>query len=123
MTYTITPSNDKKYVILKVTGDINRRLAIKYDMEAHKIGHELGIDRYLMDLTESKNVESSVDNYEFAYKDIRDTPDIDRSARVAILVSPDDHSHDFIITVTRNSGLDVTLFIDREEAIRHLLQD
>ncbi len=123
MGYTITPSADGKYILLKITGNIDRHLAMQYNLEAHKIGQELGIDRYLVDATESRNVESSIESYEFAYKDMHDTPAIDRSARVAALVSPDDHSHDFIETVTRNSGLDMTLFTDREEAIRHLLQD
>lgn len=123
MSYTITPSDDGKYIFLKITANIDRQLAMQYILESHKMGQELGIDRYLMDATESRNVESSIQNYEFAYKDMHNTPAIDKSARVAALVSPGDHSHDFIETVTKNSGLDLTLFTDREEAIRHLLQD
>ena len=74
-----------------------------------------------MDLVESKNVDSILDDYEFAYHDMQNTPEIERSARVAMLVSPDDHSHDFILTASRNAGQDVTRFIDRREAIHYLL--
>ena len=43
-------------------------------------------------------------------------------ARVALLVSPGDHSHDFVETAARNAYLDVTLFRDKDAAVRHLLQ-
>jgi hypothetical protein len=52
-----------------------------------------------------------------------ETPEIDKTALVAVLVRPDDHSHDFVETVARNSGLRVTLFRDRERAEDHLRSD
>ena len=121
MAYSITPSDDGKYIILKVTGDFNRKLAIQYDLESHALGKSLGISRYLVDLTEARNTNTTVEDYEFAYRDMK-TPEIDRMAVVAILVSPGDHSHDFTETVTRNAGLNTKLFTDRDLAIRYLLQ-
>lgn len=121
--HTITPSSDGKYIILKVKGDYHRQLAMQNNIELNKLGKKLGTNRFLMDLTESKNVESSSEKYAFAYEDMMNAPEIDRTARVALLVSPDDHSHDFIVTVTRNAGLDVTLFTDHELAVQHLLKD
>ncbi|MFC1569303.1 hypothetical protein ACFL4L_03645 [bacterium] len=123
MAYTIHPSADGNYIVLKVTGDISRELAMQYDIEAHKLGDELGINRYLMDMTESRNVDSVMESYKFAYDDLPETSTIDKSACVALLVSPNDHSHDFIETVTRNIGLNVTLFRDRDEAVNHLLEN
>ena len=122
MGYTITPSADGKYIVLKVTGDMTRRLTMDQNLESHAMGKRLGINRYLVDVTESRNVESVIDNYRFAYEDMRQAADIDKSARVAVLVSPDDHSHDFVETAARNAGLNVTLFTDRELAVRHLLE-
>ena len=122
MVHTITPSPDGQYIILKIIGDITRNLAMQYNLEAHKTGEQLDINKYLEDLTESRNVDNPIDSYEFAYDDMQTTPGIDRFARVAVLVSPDDHTHNFIETVTQNTGLDVTLFRDREQAINHLLQ-
>ncbi|MCG3208590.1 MAG: hypothetical protein FOGNACKC_02201 [Anaerolineae bacterium] len=121
MSYSITLSADGLYLILKVTGNINRRLAMKYNLEAHILGKESGVNRFLIDLTESRNVDSPVDTYEFAYKDLRSEPGINRAARIALLVHPCDHSYNFMEIVLRNSGLDVTLFADRELAERYLL--
>lgn len=123
MSYTLSLSDDGKYILLKVIGDITRNSAMQHNLEAHKMGEELGVNTYLVDLTEARNVESVISNYEFAYTDMTQTPDIDRYARVVVLVDPHDHSHDFIETVARNTGLDVTLYRDRDQAVQHLLEN
>ncbi len=120
MTYELSLVPDKTYIILKVKGDITRKLAMQQNLEAHAMGEKLGVNRYLVDMTESRNVDTVYSNYEFAYSDMNSMPGIDRTARVAIVVSEGDHSHNFIETVARNSGLDVELFTDMEQAIDHL---
>lgn len=121
MEYTITEFKDKGIILLKVVGDVTRQEMLACDMEAHALGRQLGIRRYLMDATEAHNVESVTGNYVFIRNDI-EREEIDRLARVAMLVAPDDHSHDFVETVARNSGFLVKLFRDRGEAERYLLE-
>lgn len=120
---TNTVSADGKYIIQKIVGEINAEIALKYNLEAHALGRELGIRRYLSDLTECRNTDTVFDNYDFAHHDMPITPGIDRFARVAVLVDPDDHSHDFVETVAQNAGLDVTLFYSRAAAIQHLTRE
>lgn len=120
MTYTITPSDDGKYIILKVMGDISRHTAMQHIVEAHVLGGELGTNRFLVDLSESRNIDSTIDQYEFVHTDMMKPEEIDRSARVAALVSPDDHTHDFVETVIRNAGFILRLFRDRDAALGFL---
>ena len=120
MPYEIYPSEDGKYIVAKHWGDITSVLVIQRTLEAHELGEKLGITRHLMDVTEARNIDMITKSYEFAYKDIQNVPGINMRVRVAVLVSPEDHSHDFIETVTKNAGQDVTIFRDRELAIRHL---
>lgn len=120
MTFKVSASPNNKYILIKVKGDITRRLALEYNLEAHKLGTIHGIHRFLMDVTDARNVESAIENYNFAYRDMKKAAEINRTARVALLVSPSDHSHDFLETVTRNAGLDVTLFRNRKQAEHHL---
>jgi len=122
MEYMISPSEDRNYIILKVRADMTSELAIKQNLEAHALGDELGITRYLVDATESKNIDSINDTYRFANEEMQVSSGINKSAIVAILVSPEDDSHDFVETVMRNAGLNVRLFRDRELAIRYLLE-
>ncbi len=122
MSYKITVSGDKKYIVTKHWGNLTSELVMKRTQEAHALGDKLGITLHLMDVTEAKNIDTAMKSYEFAYKDLGEFPGINMNVRVAVLASPDDHSHDFIETVTRNAGQDVTLFRDPESAIQHLLQ-
>lgn len=122
MKHTISLSEEGTYVILTIFGEITRQRAMEMNREAHAFGREHGVRRYLVDVRECRNVDSVLGNYEFAYKDMQRTEGIDRNARVATLVDPGDHSHDFVETVARNTGLDVTLFTDPERAVRHLTE-
>jgi hypothetical protein len=51
---------------------------------------------------------------------MHETPGIDTEARVAVVIAKGDHSHDFIETVARNSGLNVKLFTEWDRAISFL---
>jgi hypothetical protein len=122
MDYTITPSNDGTHIILKVKGNITRQTALQMNLEAHALGRQLQIRRYLVDVTESKNTDNPLEDYELAHSDMRQTEGIDKQAWVVALVSPGDHSHDFMETVSKNAGLHLKLFTDPVEAMRFLME-
>jgi len=117
--YTITPSESKKYLIIKVVDSMTRESGGEQMARAGIVGAEMGIRRFLVDATESRNAASALSNYKVAHSDSRDAA-VDRRARIAILVDRDDHSHDLYVTFAQTAGLDVTLFRSREDAIAHL---
>jgi hypothetical protein len=122
MDYTITPSVDGMFIILKVKGNITRQTALQMNLEAHALGRKMQIRRYFVDMTESTNTDNPLDDYEFTHSDMRQTEGIDKLAWVAALVSPNDHSHDFMETVSTNAGLHLKLFRDPVEAKRFLME-
>jgi len=121
MAYAITVSNDGKYIILKVTGMIGRQLALKYNLEAHAMGREQGLERFLLDFTECHNTDTVLRNFKYVHDDMQD-PGILQTACTSLLVSPTDHSHDFIEALFRDAGADFTLFHDRALAVENLLK-
>ena len=121
--YEIFLSEDRKYIVTKHCGPINGEIIIARALEAHALGNKLGITRHLMDVTEATNIDPLAKTYKFAYENIKKNPGINMGVRVAVLVRPGDHSHDFGETVARNAGQDVTIFRDRESAIAHLTND
>jgi len=123
MDYTITPSSNGKYIILKVKGTFRRPNIVPVILEAHALGMKLHIRGYLSDMTEAKNVDTNIENYEFAYTDMRKTEGIDKFARIATLVRPDDHSHDFVETVGVNTGMNFKIFTDRDEAVKFVMEE
>ncbi len=121
MNYSIKVSETGDYILIDVHGDLNSEIALQYTTESHKLGNELGIMKFLVDLSKATNVQMVGDNYNFVNQDIAKAPAVDRKAKVAFLVSKEDHSHDFIETVLRNRGYNVSLFRDKDEALAHLL--
>ena len=122
MEYSITVSEDGKYIILKVKGDMDRVSAMREIIEAHELGAKLGIERYMADLTEARNIRSIVDDYELANDYTHNDRRINTFARVAMLVSSEDHTHDFLETASINAGWRVKLFRDRQQALNYLMQ-
>ena len=123
MEYTITVSNDQKYIVIKIKGDINRHNAMPLNLEAYKIAKEQNIRKFFVDVTEARNTDDPIDSYEFAHKDMIQTAGIERGSRVAALVHPGDHSHDFMETVLHNAGGVFKLFHSIDQAMAFLLDD
>jgi hypothetical protein len=119
---SIEPSADGIYIIVKLFGSYTCSRSMEDTLAAHALGEKLGLDRYLVDLEECRNTDSIVANYEFAKKNMMEEPGFNKRAIVALLVSPDDHSHDFVETVSRNAGLSVRIFRDRNSAEEYLLK-
>lgn len=119
MEHAIYPSEDGKYIVLKIAGQFGRQQALKYHLEAHRLGRTLGIDRFLLDFSEGRNTDTVLRHYTFVSQDMRH-PEINLDARIAMLVSPYDHSHDFIEAMLKREGVDVALFYDLEAAIAFL---
>ncbi len=116
MEYSIKPSEDSRYIILKIKGDFTAKEMMTCIIESHALGREIGVRSYLVDVTEARNVDSAMGNVNFAYSDMKETNGIDPHARVAGLVSPGDRSHDFVATVSANAGMSLKLFTDLDEA-------
>jgi hypothetical protein len=123
MSYKIAVSKDKKYIEVKSTGVMNNAVARQQNKEVQSLGFALNIDRFLVDVSESRYEEGIVGHYEFINNRKMPENQYNRYARIALLVHPDDDSHNFVETVSRNAGFDITIFRDRDAAVHHLTHD
>ncbi len=126
MEVSIAVSEDEKYIILMGKGEIKAddpTGLIKPLIEAHELARNKGIRNILVDVTEARNALGVFDSYEIVHRRIAQEPAINRYARVALLVAPDDHSHDFTETLAQNAGFNLTLYRDREQALASLTKD
>ncbi|MDY6943545.1 MAG: hypothetical protein SVU69_11130 [Pseudomonadota bacterium] len=114
--YDISISGNGNYIICRVDVPITKEIARDYSLDVDRLSREKNIKRFLFDLRRAPNIESTFDNYDYAYEDMPDMR-LQRDVRSAVLVSPDDHSHDFPETVMRNAGYNVRLFTDLEAAV------
>jgi hypothetical protein len=119
MPHCVALSPDRDFVILTVRGEITAAAAIEFNREQHLLGVKSGVSRYLTDLYDCRNVDTVTNNLDFALHGMADAA-VDKNARVAVLVSPGDYSHDYLEGAFRCAGLDVVFFTNRLLAEEHL---
>jgi hypothetical protein len=119
MDYEVSLAQGGRHILVKVLVPMTSATGVRCGTDAVRLGSEKKVDRYLFDLRNSPNVQSVVDNYEFAHKEIMEFG-FPKSSRSAFLVRPDDSSHDFINTAFYNAGCVTRLFTDEAAAIAWL---
>lgn len=119
MDFAVSLANGGRYVLIEVYVPMTSETGVRCGNDAVRVGLEKNVDRYLFDLRRSTNVQSVIDNYEFAYKEIADFG-FPKSSRSAFLVRPNDKSHDFINTAFHNAGYVTKLFTDKAAAVAWL---
>ena len=100
--YRIKASKDRTHIELKIEGDFDGRSMMGYLIEAHSLGKKLGINNYLVDVTEARNTDINANNYKFATSGIKQQNGIDNQANVVALINEKDHSHDFVTYALKN---------------------
>jgi hypothetical protein len=118
-TFAMSISEDGMYYRVQVVGDSTRELVRSVAVELTRVVQETQIHKAFVDLTQSRNIESVFRLYEMAYSDMAQKK-IDKKLSIACLISPNDHSFDFLETVLRNAGFNFLLFTDRVAALEFL---
>jgi hypothetical protein len=114
--YAVSLADSGRYVLIKVFVPITNEIGRRCGTDASRLGDEKNVNRYLFDLRDSPNVQTVAHNYDFAYREMASFGFSRRSCS-ALLVRPNDRSHDFIETAFRNAGYVVRLFSDEASAI------
>lgn len=119
MSYTIGLSQDGQYIVCRVKGRMTVDIARASAKEIDRLSRATKIKRFLNDVRDAPNVLGTLENYDYAYRDMREL-DLQRDVRSAILADPADRSHDFVETVAQNAGYNVRVFYDEDTAIAWL---
>lgn len=117
----INVSDDGLHLVVRIVGEVTRERARVFAGMAQTEAARLGLWRFLFDLRRARNVDDAAGNYYYAYEDLQriGRP---REARSALLVAPDDSSHDFVETSIRNAGYNVRLFREEGAALAWLTE-
>ena len=119
MNYKISIPSSGQYVLCKVHEVVTVELSRQFIIDTHRLGCERNIMRFLFDVRGHQNIEEPHKIYKFTHEDMG-VLKLDKTARVAILVSPDDRSHDFVETVNLNAGHNIKVFREKKDAISWL---
>ena len=119
MDYDFQISQDGSYIIVRFLADITTRIGEDANKNAAEFGAEHRISLFLHDLRGVRCIEKPTNLYLSAYKTVPGLG-IDRGSKIAMLTSPDDHSHDFVETLWQNNNFIIKIFSDEDSAIKWL---
>ena len=85
MHYTVKPSDDGKYVVVTVVGEVTTETAREYSATANEKADEWKLRDFLFDLREAVNTQSTLTNYEYAYQEMP-RQRLNSSARAALSI-------------------------------------
>ena len=118
--YEIELTDDNKIITIIPKKDIDRHFAREFRKRANKVAQAYGTLRFLLDVRNVRSIGSSGDRFIYAYKDAP-TSGFSKESMVAMVKSPEDHTHDSIARIMRKAGFTYGLFTDLEEARSWLL--
>jgi hypothetical protein len=113
-------SGDKQYLLIEVKRPMTTDLVRRCGEGIAELCQKTKISRFLIDLRGAPSLVNPIHDYNFAHHDMKFL-NIPRNHRAALLVDPDDQSHQFIETVMVNTGYDARLFRDKHAAITWLM--
>ncbi|MBT3059710.1 MAG: hypothetical protein AB2728_09305 [Candidatus Thiodiazotropha sp.] len=117
--YKISIDSNAHYIFVDVLRPMTSELGRRCAEDAVRLGERNGIKCFLVDLRGSPNIQSTLPNYQFAYHDMKELG-FPKDSRSALLIDPDDRSHDFMETVFNNAGYNIRIFTDPERALAWL---
>jgi hypothetical protein len=103
----LAPQGD--HAIMTNYADVTHPSAVERQRAMQAFSDEHKVTRFLIDTRGKQFVGGPIELYTFVRRTLPDEG-YNRHWRVALVTSPDDHSHDFLETVSQNAGYQVMVF-------------
>jgi hypothetical protein len=118
--FSLSVPSHSNYILIDVKRPMTIDLARQCGEGIAALGQEKNINRFLFDLRSAPSLTNPAHDYNFAHYDMKDL-NMPRNHRAALLVDPEDKSHDLFETVMVNAGYSTRLFQDKCTAITWLV--
>jgi hypothetical protein len=116
MAYEIVLSENRKYMIIKLSGKVTGELAWTFSLEVVKKGYQQGIYGFLFDIQEVVSVDFSALHRTFTFGRLNEL-EMCKTNRFALLRKPHELSHDLLVGDANENGYNACVFTDRDEAV------
>ena len=120
LTCSVQLSDKKDCVIINVKGNITIEFVQQYLTEAHNLGREYNIRKFLIDVTQAKSLLGLDNIYSLLHVKQRKDGIYNTKAVTALLTDPNDHSHDHVEIIAQNHGLRFKKFTKNVDAMKYL---
>lgn len=122
MDYKIKIVESKNYIVMKIFSDITLEVAREFTRDLAATVERTKIQNIFCDARGSRNVISTFDNYTYGYREMAELG-LRQNIRSAVVIDPEDKTHNFIETVIQNAGYVTRMFKDENEALEWLFQE
>lgn len=116
MNYNLLVDGRKRFIVLKVEGDLYRSAAATQYSAALLLCREEGIPRLLIDVRRARAVDSSRDQYSFVQFDLKRLFSQEAHPRMAVLTRKGDRSHGHVVLLMKQAGLEIEGFNELKAA-------
>lgn len=121
MKYEVRVAKRGTYVLMRPSETTNWQDIVEHLAEAAQIAAAHNLRSFLIDVRDVASGFSTLEHYQIAHYEGRKLG-FAAGSRIAVLVSPGDHSRDFVKTVVQNAGYSCDLF-EEEAAAEEWLED
>ncbi len=122
MTHELDFDKENKIIILKLTGQTDKTNFANEFLKAFKLGMKIGYNRYLFNLTNSYNINTSESNTKFLYEEISSKIEIADDTKIAVVIDRANYSYDFLHTLALSLDFEVEMFSSVEKAMIYLTE-
>jgi hypothetical protein len=119
MQYKLNMMEGRPWIYVRVYDPMTKALALDVLKDAARQAAKQGVCNLLIDARGTPSVKTTVEDYDIAYYRLQELG-FTRDSKSAILVDPDDKTHDFFETCTMNAGYNWRIFSDADLASQWL---
>jgi len=127
LNHTTYVAKEGGYIICELNGGIDRAGTQVFIKSIFELGSQTGISLIVVDARNARNAMGPFENHFVMYKDMQSAVKKQQSStsklKIAVLVDPEDKSHDFVETLAYNAGYRFKLFQDEQAALTWLHAD
>jgi hypothetical protein len=119
MPYEINMTEGQAWLHVRVHEPITKALALDLLKDTVEQATKHGVSNLLIDVRSAPSVKTTIDDFDIANYRLQELA-FERSFKFAIVVDPEDKTHDFFETCTMNAGYNCRLFSDTDCAAQWL---
>jgi hypothetical protein len=119
MSYEFNVAEDQPWIYVRIYDYVTKTLFLDLLKDAIDQAKKHGVSNYLIDSRGMPSMKSTIEDYDIVNYRLKELG-FERRSRTAMIVDPEDKTHDFFETCTMNAGYIWRIFTDADLASQWL---
>ncbi|MBN2313209.1 MAG: hypothetical protein JXM79_04725 [Sedimentisphaerales bacterium] len=119
MSYELNVTEDQPWIYARVYDPVTKTLLLDLLADALRRARELGVSRYLIDARGVPSMKTTIEDYDIVNYRLKELG-FERRSKAAMIVDPEDKTHNFFEICSMNAGYNWQIFTDADLASQWL---